>query len=150
MPIFCVTRRQPPDANPKICVSPDANPRRQSVEYRWRWASGVGAGVEHVHFMFFVLISFGFCSQRKPSFRWNMGLTLCHTWGSNLLNPDPKSMGRVATPGGDLLGDLLDDLLTPCAGTLMIAFMIKLVTYSISWLYYIMSLVLGRKRQHVV
>ena len=26
------------DANPKICVSPDANPRRQSVEYRWRWA----------------------------------------------------------------------------------------------------------------
>ena len=27
-----------PDANPKICVTPDANPRRQSVEYRWRWA----------------------------------------------------------------------------------------------------------------
>ena len=35
---------------------------------------GVGAGVGHVHFMFFVLISFVFCSQRKPSFRWNMGL----------------------------------------------------------------------------
>ena len=52
-----------------ICVTPDANPRRQSVEYRWRWASGVGAGVGHVHFMFFVLISFAFCSQRKPSFR---------------------------------------------------------------------------------
>ena len=34
---------------------------------------GVGAGVGHVHFMFFVLISFAFCSQRKPSFRWNMG-----------------------------------------------------------------------------
>ena len=71
MPIFCVTRRQTPDANPKICVSPDSNPRRQSVEYRWPWASGVGAGVGHVHFMFFVLISFAFCSQRKPSFRWN-------------------------------------------------------------------------------
>ena len=76
MPIFCVTRRQPPDANPKICVSPDANPRRQSVKYRWCWASGVGAGVGHVHFMFFVSISFAFCSQRKPSFRWNMGLNL--------------------------------------------------------------------------
>ena len=36
--------------------------------------SGVGAGVGHVHFMFFVLISFAFCSQRKPSFQWNMGL----------------------------------------------------------------------------
>ena len=34
---------------------------------------GVGAGIGHVHFMFFVLISFAFCSQRKPSFRWNMG-----------------------------------------------------------------------------
>ena len=36
---------------------------------------GVGAGVGHVHFMFFVLISFAFSSQRKPSFRWNMGLS---------------------------------------------------------------------------
>ena len=35
--------------------------------------SGVGAGVGHVHFMFFVLISFAFCSRRKPSFQWNMG-----------------------------------------------------------------------------
>ena len=25
------------DAKLKICVSPHANPRRQSVEYRWRW-----------------------------------------------------------------------------------------------------------------
>ena len=39
---------------------------------------GVGAGVGHVHFMFFVLISFAFCSQRKPSFRWNMGLRRKH------------------------------------------------------------------------
>ena len=37
---------------------------------------GVGAGVGHVHFMFFVLISFAFCSQRKPFFRWNMGFRL--------------------------------------------------------------------------
>ena len=27
-----------PDANPIVCVTSDANPRRQSVEYRWRWA----------------------------------------------------------------------------------------------------------------
>ena len=26
-----------------ICVTPDANPRRQSVEYRWRWVPGVGS-----------------------------------------------------------------------------------------------------------
>ena len=147
---ICVTQRQTPDAKPKICVSPNAKPRRQSVEYRWRWVfwhwpcifhvyfmyiscclctffrvgnakisrrqgrfqwntgltlkvalaptqnlkfalaptptpdasqwniggvgpSGVGAVVGHVHFMFFVLISFAFCSQRKPSFLWNMG-----------------------------------------------------------------------------
>ena len=36
---------------------------------------GVGAGVGHVHFMFFALISFAFCSQREPSFQWNMGLS---------------------------------------------------------------------------
>ena len=36
--------------------------------------SGVGAGVGHVHFIFFVSISFAFCSRRKPVFRWNMGL----------------------------------------------------------------------------
>ena len=38
--------------------------------------SGVGAGVGHVHFTFFVLISFAFCSQCKPSFQWNMGFTV--------------------------------------------------------------------------
>ena len=30
--------------------------------------------VGHVHFMFFVLISFAFGGQRKPSFQWNLGL----------------------------------------------------------------------------
>ena len=33
--------------------------------------------IGHVHFMFFVLISFAFGTQRKPSFQWNMGLTFC-------------------------------------------------------------------------
>ena len=27
----------PPTPNPKTCVTPNANPQRQSVEYRWRW-----------------------------------------------------------------------------------------------------------------
>ena len=57
-----------PDANPKICVTPDANPRRQSVEYRWHWASGVGAGVGHVHFMLFLSISFASGTVNANSF----------------------------------------------------------------------------------
>ena len=32
--------------------------------------------VDLVHFMFFVLISFAFVSQCKPSCQWNMGLKL--------------------------------------------------------------------------
>ena len=31
--------------------------------------------VGHVHFMVFVLISFAFGTQRKPSFQWDMGLS---------------------------------------------------------------------------
>ena len=33
------------------------NPRRQPVEYRWRWVLALGLCVGHVHFIFFVLIS---------------------------------------------------------------------------------------------
>ena len=43
-----------PDAKPKSCVLPDANPRCQPVEYRLRWVPTQNAGVGHVHFMFFV------------------------------------------------------------------------------------------------
>ena len=78
-----IAQRQPPtppnakisvtsDAKPKICVTPDAS--------QWNIggvrSSGIGAGVGHVHFRFFVSISFAFGSQRKRSFQWNMGLTL--------------------------------------------------------------------------
>ena len=59
-----------------------------------------------------------------------MFLTLCHTWDLNLQYSDQDYMGRVATPGGDLLDDLLDDLLTPCAGTLRsIAFTIHVYEF---------------------
>ena len=40
-------------------------------------ASGPNArGVGHVHFMFFMLISFALGSQSKPSFQWNMGFNV--------------------------------------------------------------------------
>ena len=42
----------------KFCVSPDAKPQRQPVEYSLRWVLGVGSRVGHVHFIFFVFISF--------------------------------------------------------------------------------------------
>ena len=53
--------------------------------------------------------------------------------------------GRVTSSGGNLL----DDLLTPCAGTLrpIHSLYIKLVTNSASLLYYIL-LFFGRERQH--
>ena len=64
-----------PDAKPKICVLPDAKPKRKPVEYRLRWVPTQNTGVGHVHFMFFVLISFALGTQRIPSFQWNMGLS---------------------------------------------------------------------------
>ena len=54
-----------------------------------------------------------FQKEREKKF-----LTLYHTWDLNLQYSDPESMGRVTTPGPDLLDNLLVDLLTPCAGTL--------------------------------
>ena len=36
-----------------ICVFPDANLRRQLVEYRLRWVPTQNTGGGHVHFMFF-------------------------------------------------------------------------------------------------
>ena len=57
--------------------------RTQHYPNASRWNIGrvgsprVGARVGHVHFMFFVLISFALDSQRKPSFQWNMGFRVC-------------------------------------------------------------------------
>ena len=63
------------NANPLICILPDAKPKCKPVEYRLCWVPTQNSGVGHVHFMFFVLILFALGSQRKPSFQWNMGLT---------------------------------------------------------------------------
>ena len=52
---ICVT----PNAKPKICISPNAKPKRKSVEYRWRWSSGVG----HVYFMYISCIFHVVCAS---------------------------------------------------------------------------------------
>ena len=44
--------------NATICVILDAKPQRQPVEYSLRWVLGVWSHVGHVHFIFFVSISF--------------------------------------------------------------------------------------------
>ena len=69
-PLICVLA----DAKPEICILADAKPKRKPVEYRLRWVPTQNSGVGHVHFMFFVLISFALGSQHAPSFQWNMGL----------------------------------------------------------------------------
>ena len=74
-----------PDAKHRICVSPNAKPQHQPVEYRLRWVPGVG----HVHFIFFVLISFALGSRRKRSFQWNMGLRV-----------GERADGRTGVDGG--------------------------------------------------
>ena len=69
------------NANPKICVTHDANPRRQSVEYRWRWVFWRWPCIFHVYFMYISCclcnifrVGYARISQCKPSFQWNMGL----------------------------------------------------------------------------
>ena len=58
-----------PNAKPKICVTPDANPQRKSVEYRLHWVPNALA----MYIFVCVLISFAFGSERKHNFQGNMG-----------------------------------------------------------------------------
>ena len=73
-----------PDAKHKICVSPDAKnvkfafpPTKNPNASQWNigcvGSLALGLCVGHVHFTFFVLISFALGSRRKRSFQWNMG-----------------------------------------------------------------------------
>ena len=41
--------------------------------------------IGHVHFMFFVLISFAFGGQRKPSIQWNMGFNHVKTVNKHII-----------------------------------------------------------------
>ena len=54
-PEFCVG-----DTNMLVYfgVTPDAKSQRQPVEYSLHWVLGIGSCVGHVHFIFFVSISF--------------------------------------------------------------------------------------------
>ena len=65
-------------------VTPDANPRRQSVEYRWHWVFWRWSCIFHVYFMYIscifhvVCASFSASATRElASFQWNMGLSSC-------------------------------------------------------------------------
>ena len=71
--------------NAKICLTPTRNikfafPPTQTPNVN-QWNIGCGgfptqnSRVGHVHFKFFVLISFALGSQCKPSFQWNMGFS---------------------------------------------------------------------------
>ena len=55
-----------PDAKPKFCILPHAKPKRKPVEYRLRWVPMQNSGVGHIHFMFFVYISFTFGANANP------------------------------------------------------------------------------------
>ena len=61
-----------PEAKSKICVTQ----RKSQLNIGCVGYQTQNFRVGHVHLMFFVLISFAFGSQRKPSFQWNMGLSL--------------------------------------------------------------------------
>ena len=79
--------------NLKFALAPTPTPDASQWNIGGVGPPGVGAGVGHVHFMFFVLITFAFSSQRKPSFQWNMGLKAWR-WGFVLGQP-PKPKIRI-------------------------------------------------------
>ena len=62
-----------PDAKPKICITPTPNPNASQWNIGCVGYQTQNFRIGHVHFMFFVLISFAFGGQRKPRFQWNMG-----------------------------------------------------------------------------
>ena len=90
-----------PDAKPKICITPDANPRRQSVEYRWRWAfwhwGWRWACTFHVVYVNFICVGI----QRKIVFQWNMGLSLLHSNGIRLFRLEKLTILKVTNPAQD-------------------------------------------------
>ena len=61
-----------------LASAPDARILRYPTQniptcwYLWRWVTPIFR-VGHVHFIFFVYISFASGSQREPHFQWNIG-----------------------------------------------------------------------------
>ena len=80
---FCVTytnmlvskNTKTPDDKPKICVSPTQNPNASQWNIGCVGYQTQNSRIGHVHFHVFC-VSFAFGSQRKPSFQWNMGLSV--------------------------------------------------------------------------
>ena len=72
---FCVTRRQTPDAKLKFALAPTPTPNASQWNIGCVGSLALGLCVGHVHFIFFVLISFASDTRRKPVFQWNMGFS---------------------------------------------------------------------------
>ena len=58
----------------KFAFPPTQNPNTTQWNIGCVGSLALGVCVGHVHFIFFVLISFALGSRRKRSFQWNMGL----------------------------------------------------------------------------
>ena len=63
--------------NLKVAFYPTRNPNASQWNIGCFGSLALGLCVGHVHFIFFVLISFALGSRRKHSFQWNMGLRVC-------------------------------------------------------------------------
>ena len=63
-----------PTQNIKFAFPQTRNPNASQWNIGCVGSLALGLCVGHVHFIFFVLISFALGSRRKRSFQWNMGL----------------------------------------------------------------------------
>ena len=64
-----------PTRNLKFAFYPTRNPHASQWNIGYVGSLVLGLCVGHVHFIFFVFISFALGSRRKRSFQWNMGFT---------------------------------------------------------------------------
>ena len=64
-----------PTRNLKVAFYPTRNPNASQWNIGCIGSLALGLCVGHVHFIFFLLISFALCSRPKHSFQWNMGFT---------------------------------------------------------------------------
>ena len=64
----CVTL----NTNPEICITPNAKPQHESVEYRWRWVAD--AKILHLQCRFHVVypVFFALGTQHELCSQWNM------------------------------------------------------------------------------
>ena len=74
----------PPMQILKLALAPTQNPNVSQWNIGCVGYQTQSFRVGHVHFMLFVLISFAFGGQRKPSFQWNMGLSLWYDLKSEI------------------------------------------------------------------